>query len=313
MRATTLGDLTLSGLMLGTVQLGMPYGIANRSGQPSYETARAIIACAYEGGVNCFDTAAAYGASEEVLGRALAELGIAERVVVATKIQHLTGAASRRQASRMIEESVASSLRALRLDALPICLFHLEQDFRYADCLAKLRDNGAVRLIGASVMTPEATAEILRSGPAEAIQLPVNLLDQRFVRQGVLAEARRRGTAVFARSVYLQGLLLMPEEDIPPQLREATPIRRKLAAVAAEAGMSLAELAVRYVLGIAGMTCAVVGVETVAQMRNNLTLFAKGPLDAVLMETIAGAVPDLPDRVLMPSQWFAGDAPHAGR
>ena len=54
MEEPKISDLKLSRLMLGTVQFGLPYGIgiANRSGQPSYETARSIIAAAYEGGVD---------------------------------------------------------------------------------------------------------------------------------------------------------------------------------------------------------------------------------------------------------------------
>ena len=80
MLTSTWNNEQLSRLMLGTVQFGMPYGVANRTGQPSYPDVVAILAAAVEGGVNCFDTAAAYGTSEDVLGRALRELGIADRV-----------------------------------------------------------------------------------------------------------------------------------------------------------------------------------------------------------------------------------------
>ena len=66
--------MIFSKMMLGTVQFGLNYGIANTAGKPSYETARDIIKAAYENGVNCLDTAAGYGDSEEVLGRALTEI-----------------------------------------------------------------------------------------------------------------------------------------------------------------------------------------------------------------------------------------------
>ncbi len=291
--------------MLGTVQLGMSYGIANRTGRPSYRQARDILACAFAGGVNCLDTAATYGDSEQVLGRALAELGMADKVAVASKIRHSAEPwQSQRAARSAIEESVARSLRALRLEALPICLFHVEQDFRYVEHLLRLKRKGLVRHIGASVMTPGGASAIVRSGLAEAIQAPTNLLDHRFARQGVLSDARRRGVAVFVRSAYLQGLLLMPERDIPAHLKLVIPIRRRLTALAREAGMSLKELALRYVLGLDGMTCTVVGVETLAQMRQNLALFAKGPLAPEVAQAAADIAPDLPDRILMPPRWF---------
>jgi aryl-alcohol dehydrogenase-like predicted oxidoreductase len=302
MLTARLDDLTLSRLMLGTVQLGMPYGIANRAGQPPYEVARDIIACAYEGGVTCFDAAAAYGASEQVIGRALAELGVADRVIVVTKIRHLVDLPSA-AAGAAIEDSVSSSLRALRLEALPLCLFHREDDFRCIEHLLRLKEKGLVRHVGASVMTPKATAAIIGSGLTEAVQLPASLLDHRFARAGILAGARRRGLAVFARSIYLQGSLLMSEQEIPSCLETAIPVRRELEALAREAGMSLAELAARYVLSLDGVTCVVIGVESVEQLRENLTLIERGPLAPALCAAIGGAVPELPDDMLMPNRW----------
>ncbi|NCC93899.1 MAG: hypothetical protein EOM10_11550, partial [Opitutae bacterium] len=87
MNTATFADYHLSRLMLGTVQFGLSYGIANRQGRPSYAVVRDILACAFEGGVNCLDTAAAYGESEELIGRALRELGLADRVIVVTKVR----------------------------------------------------------------------------------------------------------------------------------------------------------------------------------------------------------------------------------
>ena len=138
--------------MLGTVQFGMPYGVANRTGQPTYRDVLAIVAAAVEGGINCFDTAAAYGTSEEVLGRALHELRIADRVVVVTKVRPLRGAelADGVLASRAIEQSVADSRRRLQLDCLPVVLFHREADAAYSEVLDRLQAQGWLRYAGVS-------------------------------------------------------------------------------------------------------------------------------------------------------------------
>ena len=58
-------------LALGTAQLGMPYGIANRTGKPDLAAARSIVDTAWDAGIRYFDTAQAYGDSESVLGQAL--------------------------------------------------------------------------------------------------------------------------------------------------------------------------------------------------------------------------------------------------
>ena len=304
-------EMQLSRLMLGTVQLGLPYGIANRTGQPSYGEARDILACAYEGGVNCLDTAAIYGSSEEVLGQALAELGLAGKMTVVSKVRHLAQGLDAATAATLVKESVVQSLKRLRLETLPICLFHIENNFGYAEALLRLKERGLVGHIGSSVMTPAATAAIVDTGQAEALQVPTSVLDHRYTRpwsgypseESIIHRASECGIGVFVRSIYLQGLLLMPEDDIDPELAGVIPARRRLQALAAEAGMSLSGLAARYVLSLDGITCSVVGIETLEQMQQNLALFAKGPLDEDLCQRVEAAVPDLADKILMPTQW----------
>jgi len=293
----------LSRLVLGTVQFGLPYGVSNSGGQPSYETARDILACAIEGGVTCLDTAAVYGESEAVLGRALAELGAAERVTVVTKVTHLAADLSPSRADELIEESVRNSLRQLRLERLPFCFLHREEDFRYADSLLKLRDRGLVERIGSSTATPAATKAIIGSGLADAVQFPASVLDRRFSGPDVAGVACSRGMDVFARSIYLQGLVFLSDAKTPEALCDVIPARRRLAELAHDAGIPLAELALRYVLGLGDLTSILVGVDSVAQMRENLALFAKGPLPPDLMRAVMESVPSLSDAILDPWRW----------
>lgn len=304
MQTTQYAGLTISRLTLGTVQFGLDYGIANKLGQPSYETARDIIACAYEAGVNCLDTAAAYGTSEEVIGKALGELGIADKVIIATKIHHLEPGVSASEADAAVEQCVTMSLRRLQLEVLPICMFHIESNFlEYSDSLVKTQARGLIKHIGSSTMTPEATLKIAGCGVAEAVQIPTSILDRRFVASGLLDRAADRSVAVFVRSIYLQGLLLMPEQDIHPQIADVIPVRRNLTALAHNSGISLTELAIRYLLGIHGIASLVVGVDTVGQMRENAALFAKGPLTPDLQLAVTQTVPDLPEAILAPTMW----------
>ena len=305
METTPFAEMQLSQLMLGTVQLGLPYGIANRTGQPSYKEALDILACAYEGGVNCLDTAAIYGASEEVLGRALDELGVADEMVVISKVRHMAQGLDCATSAAIVEESVVESLRRLRLEMLPVCLFHVEDNFAYVEALLRLKERGLVRHIGSSAATPAAAQEIIGTGLAEALQIPSSVLDRRFQCPGggIIRASAQRGVAVFVRSVYLQGLLLMPEESIPLELAAVRPSRRRLGSLAADAGMSLGELALRYALGLDGISCVVVGVETREQMQQNLALFAKGALPADLHQAAEEAVHELPETIILPRHW----------
>ena len=109
--------------------------------------------------------------------------------------------------------------------------------------------------------------------------------------------------AVFLRSAYLQGLLVMDERDIPPGLRNVIPAREKLEDLAREAGLGLTELALRFLLSQDGPTCILTGVETVAQVRDNLALFERGPLSDDLLNAITDATSELPETLLTPSLW----------
>jgi aryl-alcohol dehydrogenase-like predicted oxidoreductase len=299
-------EYRLSRLMLGTVQFGMPYGIANRTGQPDYGQVRAIIAAAVEGGVNCFDTAAAYGTSEELLGRALQELNLGGAVIVVTKVRPLTPAELEDgiSASRAIRESVDESRRRLRMDCLPIVLFHREADAAFIETLMTLRDEGRLRHAGVSCDNrPGRAVTFAEDDRISALQLPANVMDCRHWRSGVFQQAASHGVAIFIRSVYLQGLLIMPEEQIPLELRDLIPVRRRLEDIAVEAGMRLAELSVRYLLACEEATCLLTGVETEAQVRENIEIIRRGPLPEDMRAAIETCVVGIRDELITPSQW----------
>ena len=302
----TWNNVSLSRLMLGTAQLGLAYGVANTTGRPDFRQALRLLAAAAEGGVNCFDTAAAYGDSEVVLGRALHELGLADSAVVVTKVRALTDEelANPPQAAAAIETSVDQSRRRLGLDCLPVVLFHREADAAYIDVLADLKHRGWLRFAGVSCdHQPETAQRLLSTEGVAAVQLPFSVLDRRHRQGGALQAAAACRTPVFVRSVYLQGLLLMPETAVPGARQAVLPIRRELAALAAAAGIPLAELAVRYVLAQEGVACVVVGAETAEQVQENAGMVLRGPLDAGLVQAVDAAMVDLPEAVITPRLW----------
>ena len=88
------GIATISGIMgfmtqpliLGTVQLGQPYGIANTTGQPEQQEANSIVRTAWDAGIMLFDTAQGYGNSESVLGAALRHCNATDTARIITKL-----------------------------------------------------------------------------------------------------------------------------------------------------------------------------------------------------------------------------------
>ena len=89
MKTVKIKGLDISALSLGTVQLGLSYGINNADGKPSQETANAILDAALAGGINTLDTAGAYGDSEVVIGNWLKTIAPEKRPFIVTKAAHL--------------------------------------------------------------------------------------------------------------------------------------------------------------------------------------------------------------------------------
>jgi aryl-alcohol dehydrogenase-like predicted oxidoreductase len=299
-------DLGFSRLAVGTVQFGLPYGVANRTGQPSFKQVCEILACAVENGATTLDTAATYGESESVLGRALREIGAQDQVTIVSKVRHLKTMGQEHTPENIehwIRGSVVSSLERLGIDSLPVCLFHDTIDVAHMDSLLALKAEGLVQHVGASLVKPDQMEMVLSTAGVEAMQIPMNMVDQRIRRSGALGKVADAGMAVFVRGVYLQGLLLMPEEEIMPVLHQVVPVRRALKDIADEAELTMAEMALRYGLSLPGVTSVLTGVETVEQMESNARIAARGSLPPEVVQAIDRAVPDLSETIIL-SPWL---------
>jgi len=284
-------------LVLGTVQFGLKYGIANTHGQPTQDEVNNIIAAAADGGIRILDTAAGYGESEAVLGRALKATGLDKTMNVVSKVAVFSSDMKEEEARVHIRKSLENSLMNLKVDSLYALLFHREEDARFFNILDELVKEGKIQRAGCSLDHCEpAGIECAR-----AVQVPGNVLDRRFLK--FTREAYKRGTAIFNRSVYLQGMLLMPVEKIPSYLQELIPYRQKLEALAAEVGIAPAELYMRYLFSIPEIEGVLTGVDTIDQLKSNMALAAKGPLSEDVMNRIFEMIPELPERLIRPHCW----------
>ena len=85
MKSTIIKGKELSGMTLGTVQLGMNYGIANDLGQPDEKKSHSMLSAAKDNGITSIDTARAYGNSEDVLGTFLKAEEKTEELFITSK------------------------------------------------------------------------------------------------------------------------------------------------------------------------------------------------------------------------------------
>lgn len=283
MKYVDLAGRRISALTLGTVQLGLAYGIANRGGKPSEETAFAILDAAVAGGVNAFDTAAGYGDAEEVLGRYFASRrAMLPDPFLVTKCKLDPALGSDRAAiEKQLCSSVEQSLTRLGIKRIPLLMLHNAQDMsQYGpvvpDTLRRLRDDGLIETAGVSVYHGREAEEMLRHDIYGAIQAPMNVFDLRLSRSGILPRLREAGKSVFVRSVFLQGFFFVDPARLPERYAPATGHLRPLRELAERQGISVAQLALSCIRDLPGITSLVLGAETPQQVSENIGLL-EGP------------------------------------
>ena len=276
-----------SKLMLGTVQFGMNYGVANTTGKPSFETVKAILQEAYDGGVNALDTAPEYGDSESVIGQALKELGLTNSFKVITKIPKIPADAD---PEKFIGDSLRNSLKRLQTEVISAALFHDEGDGNYLDILQNMKCQGLILAAGISLNTQVHKED---GKTADCLQIPCSILDHRFD-----PCLNRGGRHCFIRGAYLQGMLLMPKEKV--FVKEVLAKREQLESL----GIPMAELALRYLFAKPGSKSILTGVETLGQLRENLRIAQMEPLpDDVLGEINKIVFPPLDEICVSPWMW----------
>jgi len=298
---------------LGTVQFGLDYGIANKSGKVSPEDVRRILSRAREKGINFLDTSRGYGTSEEILGRTIKDLDARGDFLVCTKLDlpkdwETLSDAALREAARV---SLYTSLETLGLDRIPYYLLHTYDYARLRDGLVwkfvqEEVARGTILHAGISIAkNPSEALACLEDPGVSAIQIPYNLFDDRWHREGVFARAAAKATAVFTRSCYLQGLLVMDDGAAAAKLPRAASYKERLSALARELGMGLTELAFRYVFSTQGIASTVMGLDAPAQLEENLALYGAEPLPAEVMERIRRDFSGVPENIVNPSLWNA--------
>lgn len=302
--------LNISKFTLGTVQLGLDYGIANKNGKPAEAKSFSILKAAMEGGVNSFDTSLLYGDSEVVIGNFFASL--ASRLnthLLTTKFKispsdNLTD----RDVEKQMYGFVEKSLERLQIKKIPVYMLHNPQDMTlYGDIvprtLKRLKDEGVIGMAAVSVYTADEVGEMLKNDIYEAIQVPMNIIDNRLIKSGALRRLYNSNKIVFVRSIFLQGLFFMNPSQLTGNITDAGEILNKLAGLADSEGMSIAQLALSYIRDMKEVTSLVIGAEAPEQVRENIKLIEGPAISEKTKYEIVTLFDDIPVHILNPHLW----------
>lgn len=285
-------------LALGTAQIGLDYGVANRHGQLSFEEATAIVRLARASGMDTLDTALGYGSSEQRLGK----IGVGDWKVV-SKLPAMPAECA--DVTGHVEGSLRTSLSHLGIRRLYGLLLHrpqqlLERDGdRLYSVLQRVKEDGLVQKVGVSIYDPVELDTLCSRFRLDLVQAPFNLLDRRLIDSGWMARLQANDIELHVRSAFLQGLLLMEPHGRPKKFDRWAALWKRYDEWLGQSGLTPLQACLRYVLSFAEIGKVVVGVDSRDQLIEILEA-ADGPAPSV-PEAIAAAEPEL----INPARWHA--------
>jgi len=300
-----------TGLQVSELALG---GLFVSSVGGEYDQAKAAIHRALALGVNYIDTAPGYANSEEVLGKALA--GVTRPYVLSTKLGGRPQPFKPQDKDGLMQ-SVKESLRLLRRDQVDILMIHEpDRPGQYdwwsdpvnfhgpvLDVLDELKKQGVIRFTGLGGTTAYELPHIIKTGKFDVVLTAFNYsLLWREAEREVLPAARAMGMGIVIGSPLQQGALARRFDD---QVKHSarwlnSPRRAQYIALydfLDEAGMSVAEMSLRFVISNPDIACTLMGARSAAEVEQNVAAIEKGPLPQDILkrlDEIAAMVPFRP-------------------
>ncbi|MDY6793304.1 MAG: aldo/keto reductase [Thermodesulfobacteriota bacterium] len=298
-----ISSKSYSRLVLGTAQLGMSYGAANKTGKPGFSEAENIVRNAWRNNIVEFDTAQGYGHSEKTLGDIFENLDIQSDVKVISKIDTALDHSDR----AVLRHSITRSLEYLKCTSLYGLMLHKESlledwDRGLGAFLDQLIEKGIVQHVGVSVYSTEKAVQALTTEGVTIIQIPANVLDRRFENAGIFELADRLNKTVYVRSIFLQGLLLMDIDKLPAVLKFATPVLQRFKQLSRELRMTRHSIAIGYVKLAYPNAKILFGSETALQVEENTKIWGTDFPNS-MVSVIRDTFSNVDEKLVNPSLW----------
>jgi uncharacterized protein len=253
-------------IILGTVQMGLSYGINNPHGKIKDEESHEIFKMAFKSGIRFLDSAETYGNAHQVIGDFHSQNPKCIFKVI-TKIPPLDKIEN-------IEVKIEQYLQELNISKLECLMFHSYQSYKnnlnLIPRLRILKEKGQIKHFGVSVYTNEELKDLVNKNKVDVIQLPFNLLDNLSIRGKLLQEAQDKGILIHTRSAFLQGLFFKDPHNENAIAKLIKPQLIEINMLAQEADISIGTLALAYCIEQSCINQVLIGVDSANQLQLNL-------------------------------------------
>lgn len=276
--------------VLGTANLGAPYGITNQKKYNS-ELAQSVVRHALFRGINSFDTAAGYGNAEQLIG---ATLNSNDNHEIVTKIP-----ARESYTFEYVSRKLQLSLDNLRLNKIHGLLFHDPDIYKKNEIVEiskRILETGKVEHLGFSAYSIDELLKAKEANPCWTIfQVPENILDRRLIQSAELADMAKSENIFHVRSIFLQGLLLSKPTELPKKFQKYGQAFRELHLEAARLGGNSLDLCVSYASSISWSSGVIIAAASPTQLDEILNF--------KFLRTEFDRLERLPEHILDPRRW----------
>ena len=254
-----------SKFILGTVQMGLPYGINNTKGKVSLDDSLEILGHAFDNGIRILDSAEAYGNAHEIIGK------------FHNKYPHkifkvITKLPNRKNVDILVK--VEDYLKELNLNQLETLMFHsydsYQNNIENFNILNKLKSEKKIKSIGVSVYTNDEIEKVILNDNIDIIQLPFNLFDNTNLRSDILMKAKSKGKIIHTRSALLQGLFFKDLNDTNNIVQKLKKELALISEISRKENTSISALALGYCLLQKTIDNVLIGVDSLNQLKDNI-------------------------------------------
>ena len=196
-------------IILGTAQFDLKYGIKNKYQKLNNKKITNIIGTAEKFGIDMLDTADSYGDAHKILSQFnLSKFKIISKITYKKNLTKIE-----------FDDYISNILKRLKIKKIYSILLHNPNKFKIADLenyflyLSNLKNKGIISKIGFSIYDPSEFYIYSKYFLPDIVQGPLNIFDRRFIKSNFLNELKSKKIEFHARSIFLQGLVLMKSRN----------------------------------------------------------------------------------------------------
>ena len=264
-------------IALGTVQFGLEYGLPPNNYQVNSEEIQNILNLSLKNNIKYIDTAFSYGNAEDKIG----EFAKNKELYIITKTPGLSNKIITKNDKEIILNAFYKSLEKLNLNSCYALLIHDCDDlfkpngsYLY-EAIKTLKKNHKIKKIGVSVYNKEQIEKVLMLYDFDIIQLPINLYNQSLLINGALKQIKSKGIEIHARSIFLQGLLLMSENTWPTFFKDFKDHHKNMKTYFFQKNISVIHACLNFVCNIDQIDKVIVGVNSVNHLKEIIDIDKK--------------------------------------